>query len=59
MAIAPIVMAVMGVFEIGAAAALGIVAIVPIIIAAIVALGVAIYKTGMILKLDNRSMGFY
>ncbi|HFK1781683.1 TPA: DUF2207 domain-containing protein [Bacillus cereus] len=44
MAIAPIVMAVMGVFEIGAAAALGIVAIVPIIIAAIVALGVAIYK---------------
>ncbi|MCU5021649.1 DUF2207 domain-containing protein [Bacillus cereus] len=44
MAIAPIVMAVMGVFEIGAAAALGIVAIVPIIIAAIVALGIAIYK---------------
>lgn len=44
MAIAPIVVSVMGVFEIGAAAALGIVAIVPIIIAAIVALGVAIYK---------------
>ncbi|MGA5681387.1 DUF2207 domain-containing protein [Bacillus bombysepticus] len=44
MALAPIVMAVMGVFEIGAAAALGIVAIVPIIIAAIVALGIAIYK---------------
>ncbi|PFV35991.1 phage tail tape measure protein [Bacillus thuringiensis] len=44
MAIAPIVVAVMGVFEIGAAAALGIVAIVPIIIAAIVALGIAIYK---------------
>lgn len=43
-AIAPIVVSVMGVFEIGAAAALGIVAIVPIIIAAIVALGVAIYK---------------
>ncbi|PEV84366.1 DUF2207 domain-containing protein [Bacillus thuringiensis] len=44
MAIAPIVVAVMGVFEIGAAAALGIVAIVPIIIAAIVALGIAIYQ---------------
>ncbi|HHT7112197.1 TPA: DUF2207 domain-containing protein [Bacillus cereus] len=44
MALAPIVMAVMSVFEIGAAAALGIVAIVPIIIAAIVALGIAIYK---------------
>ncbi|PGM75065.1 DUF2207 domain-containing protein [Bacillus cereus] len=44
MAIAPIVIAVMGVFEIGAAAALGIVAIVPIIIAAIVALGIAIYQ---------------
>ncbi|MFC9726073.1 phage tail tape measure protein [Bacillus cereus] len=44
MAIAPIVLAVMGVFEIGAAAALGIVAIVPIIIAAIVALGIAIYQ---------------
>ncbi|PDZ57796.1 DUF2207 domain-containing protein [Bacillus thuringiensis] len=44
MAIAPIVVAVMGVFEIGAATALGIVAIVPIIIAAIVALGIAIYQ---------------
>ncbi|WP_242259088.1 DUF2207 domain-containing protein [Bacillus cereus group sp. BfR-BA-01409] len=44
MALAPIVMAVMSVFEIGAAAALGIVAIVPIIIAAIVALGIAIYQ---------------
>ncbi|WP_144466579.1 phage tail tape measure protein [Bacillus nitratireducens] len=44
MALAPIVMAVMSIFEIGAAAALGIVAIVPIIIAAIVALGIAIYK---------------
>lgn len=44
MALAPIVMAVMSVFEIGAAAALGIVAVVPLIIAAIVALGIAIYK---------------
>lgn len=44
MALAPIVMAVMSLFEIGAAAALGIVAVVPLIIAAIVALGIAIYK---------------
>ncbi|MED1042615.1 hypothetical protein S2E19_06013 [Bacillus mycoides] len=44
MALAPIVMTVMSIFGIGAAAAAGIVAIVPIIIAAIVALGVAIYK---------------
>ncbi|HFU7086131.1 TPA: phage tail tape measure protein [Bacillus cereus] len=44
MALAPIVMTVMSIFEIGAAAALGIVAIVPIIIAAIVALGIAIYQ---------------
>ncbi|QWU46365.1 DUF2207 domain-containing protein [Bacillus sp. NP247] len=44
MALAPIVMAVMSIFEIGAAAALGIVAAVPLIIAAIVALGIAIYK---------------
>lgn len=44
MALAPIVMAVMSVFEIGAAAALGIVAVVPLIIAAIVALGIAIYQ---------------
>ncbi|WP_392355847.1 DUF2207 domain-containing protein (plasmid) [Bacillus sp. A01H] len=44
MALAPIVMTVMSFFEIGALAAAGLVAIVPIIIAAIVALGVAIYK---------------
>ncbi|TKI97290.1 DUF2207 domain-containing protein [Bacillus wiedmannii] len=44
MALAPIVMTVMSFFEIGALAAAGLVAIVPIIIAAIVALGIAIYK---------------
>ncbi|MGH1297171.1 DUF2207 domain-containing protein [Bacillus pretiosus] len=44
MALAPIVMTVMSIFGVGAAVAAGIVAIVPIIIAAIVALGVAIYK---------------
>ncbi|MGH0541488.1 DUF2207 domain-containing protein [Bacillus cereus] len=44
MALAPIVVTVMSIFGVGAAAAAGIVAIVPIIIAAIVALGVAIYK---------------
>ncbi|MGG0725889.1 DUF2207 domain-containing protein [Bacillus mycoides] len=44
MALAPIVVTVMSIFGIGAAAAAGIVAIVPIIIAALVALGFAIYK---------------
>ncbi|MEZ2325912.1 DUF2207 domain-containing protein [Bacillus tropicus] len=44
MALAPIVMTVMSIFGVGAAVAAGIVAIVPIIIAAIVALGIAIYK---------------
>ncbi|MDW4537085.1 DUF2207 domain-containing protein [Bacillus cereus] len=44
MALAPIVMTVMSFFEIGALAAAGLVAIVPIIIAAIVALGIAIYQ---------------
>ena len=44
MALAPIVVTVMSIFGVGAAAAAGIVAIVPIIIAALVALGVAIYK---------------
>ncbi|PHE14958.1 phage tail tape measure protein, partial [Bacillus toyonensis] len=44
MALAPIVVTVMSIFGIGAAAAAGIVAIVPITIAAIVALGFAIYK---------------
>ncbi|MEB8572267.1 DUF2207 domain-containing protein [Bacillus cereus] len=44
MALAPIVMTVMSFFEIGALAAAGLVAIVPIIIAAIVALGIVIYK---------------
>ncbi|PGW62835.1 DUF2207 domain-containing protein [Bacillus cereus] len=44
MALAPIVMTVMSFFEIGALAAAGIVAVVPLIIAAIVALGIAIYK---------------
>ncbi|MED0959556.1 DUF2207 domain-containing protein [Bacillus paramycoides] len=44
MALAPIVMTVMSIFGVGAAVASSIVAIVPIIIAAIVALGVAIYK---------------
>ncbi|MDH2882504.1 phage tail tape measure protein [Bacillus cytotoxicus] len=44
MALAPIVMTVMSIFGVGAAVAAGIVAIVPIIIAAVVALGVAIYK---------------
>ncbi|MDP1460032.1 DUF2207 domain-containing protein, partial [Bacillus wiedmannii] len=44
MALAPIVMAVMSFFEIGALAAAGIVAVVPLIIAAIVAIGIAIYK---------------
>lgn len=44
MALAPIVMTVMSFFGVGALAAAGLVAIVPIIIAAIVALGVAIYK---------------
>ena len=48
MALAPIVMTVMSFFEIGALAAAGLVAIVPIIIAAIVALGVAIYKIGIL-----------
>ncbi|MDA2395111.1 DUF2207 domain-containing protein [Bacillus cereus] len=44
MALAPIVVAIMGIFGIGAGVAASIVAIVPIIIAAIVALGIAIYK---------------
>lgn len=44
MALAPIVVTVMSIFGVGAAVAAGIVAIVPIIIAAIVALGFAIYK---------------
>ncbi|HHK5596377.1 TPA: phage tail tape measure protein [Bacillus tropicus] len=44
MALAPIVMMVMSIFGVGAAVAAGIVAIVPIIIAAIVALGIAIYQ---------------
>ncbi|MBT2577421.1 DUF2207 domain-containing protein [Bacillus sp. ISL-8] len=44
MALAPIVMAVMSLFGIGAAAAAGFVAVVPLIIAAIAALGIAIYK---------------
>ncbi|MES5834659.1 DUF2207 domain-containing protein [Bacillus cereus group sp. MG11] len=44
MALAPIVVAIMGIFGIGAGVAASIVAIVPIIIAAIVALGIAIYQ---------------
>ncbi|MBJ8075255.1 phage tail tape measure protein [Bacillus cereus group sp. N12] len=44
MALAPIVVTVMSIFGVGAAVAAGIVAIVPIIIAAIVALGFAINK---------------
>ncbi|EOO37235.1 hypothetical protein [Bacillus mycoides] len=44
MVLAPIVVTVMSIFGVGAAVASSIVAIVPIIIAAIVALGVAIYK---------------
>ncbi|MGG0447286.1 phage tail tape measure protein, partial [Bacillus mycoides] len=50
MALAPIVMTVMSFFEIGALAAAGLVAIVPIIIAAIVALGIAIYKNWASIK---------
>ena len=44
LALAPIVMTVMSLFEIGALAAAGLVAIVPIIIAAIVSLGIAVYQ---------------
>lgn len=44
MALAPIVMAVMSLFSIGALAAAGIVAAVPLIIAAVAAIGIAIYK---------------
>ncbi|MDA2246274.1 DUF2207 domain-containing protein [Bacillus cereus] len=44
LALAPIVMTVMSFFEIGALAAAGLVAIVPIIIAAIVSLGIAVYQ---------------
>ncbi|MGX5575437.1 DUF2207 domain-containing protein [Bacillus toyonensis] len=44
MALAPIVMMIMGVFGVGAGIAAGIVAVVPVIIAAIAALGIAIYK---------------
>ncbi|MED1268229.1 DUF2207 domain-containing protein [Bacillus mycoides] len=44
MALAPIVMTVMSIFNIGAGLASLIVAVVPLIIAAIVALGIAIYK---------------
>ncbi|PGC59210.1 DUF2207 domain-containing protein [Bacillus toyonensis] len=44
MALAPIVMAVMGLFGIGAGIAATLVAVVPLIIAAIAALGIAIYK---------------
>ncbi|MEK5021569.1 DUF2207 domain-containing protein [Bacillus sp. FSL K6-0277] len=44
MALAPIVMTIMGVFGVGAGIAAGIVAVVPVIIAAIAALGIAIYK---------------
>ncbi|EOO19525.1 DUF2207 domain-containing protein [Bacillus cereus] len=44
MALAPIVMTVMSIFSIGAGLASLIVAVVPLIIAAIVALGIAIYK---------------
>ncbi|PFJ15350.1 DUF2207 domain-containing protein [Bacillus cereus] len=44
MALAPIVMAIMGLFGIGAGIAAAIVAVFPLIIAAIAALGIAIYK---------------
>ncbi|MBJ8044186.1 DUF2207 domain-containing protein [Bacillus cereus group sp. N17] len=44
MALAPIVMAVMGLFGIGAGLAATFVAVVPLIIAAIAAIGIAIYK---------------
>ncbi|PEO77346.1 DUF2207 domain-containing protein [Bacillus toyonensis] len=44
MALAPIVVTVMSIFGIGAAAAAGFVAAIPLIIAAIAAIGIAIYK---------------
>ncbi|MCQ6530658.1 phage tail tape measure protein [Bacillus mycoides] len=44
MALAPIVVTVMSIFGIGAAAAAGIVAAIPLIVAAIAAIGFAIYK---------------
>ncbi|PGQ44356.1 phage tail tape measure protein, partial [Bacillus thuringiensis] len=44
MALAPIVVTVMSIFGIGAAVAAGIVGGIPLIIAAIVAIGIAIYK---------------
>ncbi|PHC05378.1 DUF2207 domain-containing protein [Bacillus toyonensis] len=44
MALAPIVVTVMSIFGIGAAAAAGFVAAIPLIIAAIAAIGIAVYK---------------
>lgn len=44
MALAPIVMTVMSFFEIGALAAVGLVAGIPLLIAALAAIGIAIYK---------------